>query len=166
MPQRPGAVCPVPSEQQPIEEYAALKESCGFGVCVRGGGPYWQRMAWVWGLAWPIAGPVAAASFVPTEEPLRFFLSGSAGASLVLGLELLRLYSGWRYVCHRLHASEIAYEESGWYDGCTWTKPPQMRDRDRLIATYEIPPILDRLHRTFAILAGLCTLGAICWGLL
>jgi hypothetical protein len=42
----------------------------------------------------------------------------------------------------------IAYEESGWYDGQVWIKPPEVLLQDRLIGTYEILPGLLRLQAT------------------
>jgi len=165
MPPGDAAVCPVPPEQRPTEEYAALTDSCGFAACTRVG-PYWRRLAWVWGLSWIVTGPVSAASFAPEDDPLQFFLAASAGASLVLGLELVRLYVGWRYIDRRLRSPVVTYEESGWYDGRTWRKPTAMHDRDRLIATYNVQPILDRLTRSLAIVGIFSLSGAIAWSLL
>lgn len=41
----------------------------------------------------------------------------------------------------------VAYEESGWYDGQVWVKPPEILLQDRLIGTYEIYPGLQRLEK-------------------
>jgi len=49
-------------------------------------------------------------------------------------LALVRLYLGW-YMCDRLISPTIFYEESGWYDGQTWTKPSEVLQR--LIVTYK-----------------------------
>lgn len=79
---------------------------------------------------------------------------------------LVRLYLGWYYVSDRLTSATVFYEESGWYDGQTWIKPEEVLNRDRLIATYEIKPILRRLQLTFASLAGMFVVGSIVWHLL
>ena len=42
----------------------------------------------------------------------------------------------------------VPYEESGWYDGQIWIKPPEVLLQDRLIGTYEIYPGLLRLQFT------------------
>ena len=42
----------------------------------------------------------------------------------------------------------VPYEESGWYDGQVWIKPPEILLQDRLIGTYEIYPGLIRLQIT------------------
>jgi hypothetical protein len=90
-------------------------------------------------------------------------LCGGAGASVFLMLMLLRLYLGWSYVRDRLLRETIFYEESGWYDGQTWTKPPEILTRDRLIVSYQVQPILLRLKRTFGILALFFVGGSLIW---
>jgi len=80
-------------------------------------------------------------------------------------LSLTRLYLGWLYVRDRLYSTTVFYEESGWYDGQTWIKPQEVLSRDRLIVTYDIKPILQRLQFTFAGLAGLLVVGTIVWHL-
>jgi hypothetical protein len=47
----------------------------------------------------------------------------------------------------------VPYEESGWYDGQIWIKPPEVLIQDRLIGTYEIYPGLSRLHLTLIFLS-------------
>lgn len=158
-----ASACPVPSEQQPINEYKHLSESCFFHWGTLDLTSYLAKIAWIWGIGWLIAGPVAAASFSPAKYPVKFFLSGAAGTSLLLGLALLRLYLGWHYVRDRLSSSTISYEESGWYDGQTWTKTPEVLAKDRLIVTYQVQPVLQRLKRTFGFLALLLPIEAIAW---
>ncbi|MDJ0901938.1 MAG: CGLD27 family protein [Xenococcus sp. MO_188.B8] len=155
--------CPVPQEQQPEYEYQQLQDS--------------------WFLCWPtlppqvylkkilclglgllaIAAPIAAASFPPTEAPLHFILSSLGGSGFLTTLFLLRLYLGWSYLRDRLYQAKISYEESGWYDGQIWEKPQSMLNRDRLIVTYEIQPILWRLQKTFLYLGILGIVGSIIW---
>jgi Conserved in the green lineage and diatoms 27 len=64
------------------------------------------------------------------------------------------LYLGWIYVKNRLYGESIFYEESGWYDGQTWIKTPEILTRDRLLVSYEIQPIIQRIKNTFFILTG------------
>lgn len=71
----------------------------------------------------------------------------------------VRLYLGWAYVAHRLLSAAIPYEESGWYDGQTFVKPPSVLARDRLLGAYEARPALARLRLTLAgVGAGLAAL--------
>jgi hypothetical protein len=157
------SICPVPIEQQPINEYQELKESWLFCWVTLDRRDYIIKLAWVWGWSWLVAGPVAAASFSPNKHLVQFMLCGGAGASVFLTLALLRLYLGWSYVRDRLLRETIFYEESGWYDGQTWTKPPEILTRDRLIVSYQVQPILLRLKRTFGILALFFVGGSLIW---
>ncbi|HEY9607930.1 CGLD27 family protein [Allocoleopsis sp.] len=160
------SICPVPTEQQPINEYQELRESWFFrwGMLELQG--YIKKLAWVWGVSWIVAGPLAAASFAPSRYTVHFLLCAAAGAGMFLALTLLRLYLGWSYVRDRLLKETIFYEESGWYDGQTWTKPPEILTRDRLIVSYQVQPILKRLKRTFGILVLLVFGGSLIWNFL
>ncbi len=158
--------CPVPFEQQPLNEYEQLKSSWLFRDCTLSWREYITKLTWIWSLSWAIAAPVAAVSFPPHKEIGRFLLCGGAGASIGVLLLLLRLYLGWSYVQNRLASPVISYEESGWYDGQTWTKPQEVLTRDRLIVTYQIKPIIQRLQITFSGLAVLFVIGTIVWHLL
>jgi hypothetical protein len=150
--------CPVPREQQPLEEYQSLKLSWFFKWATLDLPAYMAKMIWI--VVWSsfISGSVAAASFAPQKHPIPFLVLTLAGAVGLLMVVWLRLYLGWAYIRGRLECESVFYEESGWYDGQTWIKPQAILDRDRLIVTYELKPILQRLHRTFAIL-GLILLG-------
>ncbi|MGK7876288.1 MAG: CGLD27 family protein [Xenococcaceae cyanobacterium] len=155
--------CPVPIEQQPINEYEQLKDSWFFRWATFEQLGYLRKLAWVWVWGWIIVGPIAAASFPPQKAPVLFGLSGAVGAGWLMALVLLRLYLGWSYVGDRLKAEKVFYEESGWYDGQVWQKPPEILTRDRLIVSYQVEPILERLKRTSAILAVLVGSGSLIW---
>lgn len=64
---------------------------------------------------------------------------------------------------NRLRKKIIFYEESGWYDGQTWFKPPEVLTRDRLIVSYQVDPILQRLTRTEVIIVGIIIGNIILW---
>lgn len=157
------SVCPVPTEQQPINQYQELQDSWFFSWVKLELGDYISKLAWVWGWSWFIAGPLAAASFAPKKCLVQFLLCSAAGAGVFLVLTLLRLYLGWSYVRDRLLQEKIFYEESGWYDGQTWMKPPEILTRDRLIVSYQVEPILKRLRRTFGILILFVFGGSLIW---
>jgi hypothetical protein len=163
MPPSTPVACPVPTEQQPLNEYRELQESGFFQWGTLALPIYLRKLAWVWGWSWAIAGPVAAASFSPAKHPVAFFLLGSAGASLFLGLVLLRLYLGWTYINARLTNDTVFYEESGWYDGQVWSKPLEVQTQDKLVVTYQVQPVLRRVRRTFGGLAIALLLGTVAW---
>ncbi len=156
-------VCPVPAEQQPLNEYQDLRESWFFRWGVVPLRAYLTTIAWVWGLSSLISVPVAAASFPPLKYPTHFALSAAAGSGLIVLFLLVRLYLGWVYVRDRLRNETISYEESGWYDGQMWQKTPTMLSQDRLVADYQVKPILQRLHRTFGVLLVLVLTGCLVW---
>ncbi|NET56983.1 MAG: CGLD27 family protein [Symploca sp. SIO2E6] len=160
------SICPVPEEQQPINEYQELQESWFFRWVTLDLSSYISKLLFVWGLSWFVSAPVAAVSFAPKKYLLHFILAASAGAGVFLVLTLLRLYLGWSYIRSRLLQETIFYEESGWYDGQTWTKTPEIFARDRLIVSYQIQPILQRLQRTFAILVLFVVGGGLIWNFL
>jgi hypothetical protein len=156
-------LCPVPLEQQPVHEYEQLKDSGLFRWVTLEPFAYGRKLLWVWVWGWLMVGPIAAASFPPYKFPLLFSLSGALGAVMLVVLVVVRLYLGWWYICDRLQSETVFYEESGWYDGQTWIKPPEMLKRDRLIVSYQIKPILKRLQRTSLILASLIVGGCLLW---
>ncbi|MDJ0675366.1 MAG: CGLD27 family protein [Calothrix sp. MO_167.B42] len=157
--------CPVPTDQQPLNEYEELKSRWLFSDCTHNWYKFLRKMAGIWALCLVLAAPVTAASFSPYKQFGHFFLCSAAGASIGVILALVRLYLGWSYVRDRLFSSVIFYEESGWYDGQNWTKPEELLARDRLIVSYEIKPIIRRLQTTFAGLAALFFAGTIVWHL-
>ncbi len=157
--------CPVPTDQQPLNEYEELKTSWLFCDCILNWREYITKMLWIWSLSWLVAGPIAAASFPPHKQLAHFILCGAAVASVGVILVLVRLFLGWLYIRDRLYNPTVFYEESGWYDGQTWTKPQEVIMRDRLIVSYEIKPILQRLKFTSAGLAGMFLIGTIVWQL-
>lgn len=155
--------CPVPREQQPIHEYEQLKDSWLFQWGTLERVRYMRKIAWVGFWSWMIAAPIATASFSPTSYPLQFTISSFLGTCFLVSLILSRIYLGWSYVGTRLKQDRIFYEESGWYDGQTWLKPTNMINRDRLVASYQIEPILRRLQITFGLLAALGVCSGFIW---
>lgn len=155
--------CPVPEEQQPVNEYETLKGSWFFGWATLEKSKYWQKLSSVCLLIWIITSPIAAASFLPQNHPLLFLVSGVLGTTFLFGLILLRLYLGWFYIRDRLNSTKISYEESGWYDGQVWQKTPEEITRDRLILSYQVEPILQRLQQTAFFLVTLMGVSGLIW---
>ncbi|HEY9640946.1 MAG TPA: CGLD27 family protein [Coleofasciculaceae cyanobacterium] len=156
-------VCPVPTEQQPINEYQELRESWFFRWATLDLRGYIKPIVVLWIISWLVAGPVSATSFPVAKHPAQFFLLGAAGAMVLPLLALLRLYLGWVYVCDRLSNATIFYEESGWYDGQEWTKPEEVLQRDNLIVNYQLKSWLKRLKLTFVTIAVLFVVGGGVW---
>jgi hypothetical protein len=158
-----SVICPVPDEQRPINEYQDLKESWFFRWATLDRIDYLKPIVFLWLLSWMISAPVAAVSFPPAKHLPQFFLFASAGALIIPALALLRLYLGWAYVQRRLIDPAVFYEESGWYDGQMWQKPPEILAQDRLVVSYQVQPILERLKKTFGAIALTSTIGVVIW---
>ncbi len=160
-----SSFCPVPKEQQPINEYQELQNSWFFGWAKLEPVKYITKLIWVGIWSSIVTAPLAAASFPIAKYPFQFGITTFAGSSIFVALAAIRLYLGWIYIKNRLYNEAIFYEESGWYDGQTWQKTPEILTRDRLLVSFEIQPILKRIQLTFATLVGTLILGTLLWWL-
>ncbi|CAJ2646097.1 protein CONSERVED IN THE GREEN LINEAGE AND DIATOMS 27, chloroplastic isoform X1 [Trifolium pratense] len=145
----PGLEIEVPFEQRPVNEYSSLKDGMLYSWGELGPGSFFLRLGGLWLAVFTVLGaPIAAASFNPSREPLRFILAAGTGTLFIVSLIILRIYLGWSYVGDRLLSAVIPYEESGWYDGQMWVKPPEILARDRLLGSYKVKPVVKLLKQT------------------
>ncbi|CAK8539659.1 unnamed protein product [Lathyrus sativus] len=145
----PGLEIAVPFEQRPVNEYSSLKDGVLYSWGELGPGSFFLRLGGLWLAVFTVLGaPIAAASFNPSSEPLRFILAAGTGTLFIVSLIILRIYLGWSYVGDRLLSAVIPYEESGWYDGQMWVKPPEILARDRLLGSYKVKPVVKLLKQT------------------
>ena len=158
-----SARCPVQVDQIPLKEYESMSESWFYRWGMRDLRGYLVPIISLWLLSWIVVGPMAAVSFVPAKMPPQFVISASLGSLLLPMLALVQLYTGWRHVCDRLAQQAVPYEESGLYDGQTWEKPEEVYNRDRLIADYEVKPLLLRVQKTFAVICGIIAFSLVSW---
>ncbi|KAL7131634.1 hypothetical protein ABFS83_12G017500 [Erythranthe nasuta] len=145
----PGLEIEVPFEQRPVNEYSSLKEETLYSWADMGPASFFVRLGGLWLVTFTVLGaPIAAASFNPSKDPLRFALSAGTGTLFLVALIVLRIYLGWSYVGDRLLSAVIPYEETGWYDGQMWVKPPEILARDRLLGSYKVKPVIKLLKQT------------------
>lgn len=145
----PGLEIEVPFEQRPVNEYSSLKDGALYSWGELGPGEFFIRLGGLWLVTFTVLGvPIAAASFNPSREPLRFVLAAGTGTLFLVSLIILRIYLGWSYVGDRLLSAVVPYEESGWYDGQMWVKPPEVLARDRLLGSYKVKPVVKLLKQT------------------
>ena len=71
----------------------------------------------------------------------------------------IRLYLGWNHIFKRLTSEKVEYEESGWYDGQVWEKPLVLKEKESLIASIEVKPILKNLIQILSIISVLALSG-------
>ncbi|XP_059293523.1 protein CONSERVED IN THE GREEN LINEAGE AND DIATOMS 27, chloroplastic isoform X2 [Lycium ferocissimum] len=162
----PGLEIEVPFEQRPVNEYSSLKDETLYSWAELGPGSFFLRLGGLWLVTFTVLGaPIAAASFNPAKDPLRFLLAASTGTLFLVALIVLRIYLGWSYVGDRLLSAVIPYEETGWYDGQMWVKPPEVKPvikmlKQTLVGTGALlvaavslfifaTPVEDFIHDTF-----------------
>ena len=150
--------CPVPREQQPINEYIELSKSLIFS---------WPKTKkslifvlikfWLGGFFLFLV--IASGSIYFKTSVLKYTLLSLFSSLIIPFLISIRLYVGWNYVFKRLTSEKVEYEESGWYDGQVWIKPLVLKEKESLIASIEVKPILKNLIQTFSIISVLALSG-------
>ena len=146
-------VCPVPKEQRPLNEYKKIKESNNFIWCINGKAIYVKSLFYMFISSFILSSLLLIVSSFSFTNIKYFFIYSLIGAIIIMIFLCLRSYLGWHYIYNRLMEATVPYEESGWYDGQIWIKPPEVLIQDRLIGTYEIYPGLSRLHLTLTFLS-------------
>nr|YP_009257555.1 hypothetical chloroplast RF36 [Coeloseira compressa]ANH09638.1 hypothetical chloroplast RF36 [Coeloseira compressa] len=138
--------CPVPFEQQPLNEYFALKSSFCFGWSTLAINEYIIKIIYIFCISFLIFFPLICIIINNYNFLWKAFLLNCLTVNLLLILVFTRLYLGWSYVMKRLVSATIFYEESGWYDGQIWIKNLDMLTKDRLVGLYEVMPFIDRIQ--------------------
>ena len=143
--------CPVPKEQQPTNEFIELSRSIIFS---------WPKtkkslvliLIKFWVGAFALFLVISSGSVYFKTLLLKYILLSFFSSLSVPLLIIIRLYLGWKHVFKRLTSERVEYEESGWYDGQVWIKPLFLREKESLIATIEVKPILNNLIQIFSII--------------
>ena len=150
--------CPVPREQQPINEYIELSRSTIFS---------WPKtkkslifvLIKFWLGAFVLFLVISAGSIYFETSILKYVLLSLISSLCIPLLVTLRLFLGWNHVFKRLTSEKVEYEESGWYDGKVWVKPLVVKEKESLIASIEIKPILKNLIQILSIISTLVLSG-------
>nr|YP_009420459.1 putative plastid protein 36 [Chroomonas placoidea]ASO76098.1 putative plastid protein 36 [Chroomonas placoidea] len=155
--------CPVPKDQQPINEYSNLKTSIFFLWTTKDLNTYIKGTIFLVTCSYLLVLALVISSTPQIEkiQPVEVINYINVFGNLLLNLYFIRLYLGWTYIYERLIKASISYEESGWYDGQVWVKTPNVLIQDKLVAEYQIAPVLNRLKLTITGLTLLVTLGVI-----
>ena len=150
--------CPVPLEQQPTNEFIELSKSIIFS---------WPKtkksliivLLRFWVATFILFLVISSGSIYFKTNILKYILLSFFSSLSIPLLISLRLYLGWNHVFKRLNSEKVEYEESGWYDGQVWIKPLFLKERESLIASNEVKPILKNLIQTFSIISVLALSG-------
>ena len=150
--------CPVPLEQQPTNEFIELSKSNIFSL------PKTKKSLIIvlfkfWLGTFILFLVISSGSIYFKTSTLKYILLSFFSSLSIPFLISLRLYLGWNHVFKRLNAESVEYEESGWYDGQVWTKPLVLKERESLIASNEVKPILENLIQIFSIISVLVLSG-------
>ena len=143
--------CPVPKEQQPTNEFIELSKSIIFS---------WPKtkkslvliLIKFWVGAFALFLVISSGSVFFKTSLLKYILLSFFSSLSMPLLIIIRLYLGWNHVFKRLTSERVEYEESGWYDGQVWIKPLVLREKESIIATIEVKPILNNLIQIFSII--------------
>ena len=150
--------CPVPREQQPTNEFIELSKSKLFSW------PKTKKSLVVTLIKFWFGGFVlflvisSGSVYFKTSIFKYTLLSFFSSLSIPL-LISIRLYLGWNHIFKRLTSEKVEYEESGWYDGQVWEKPLALKEKESLIASIEVKPILKNLIQIFSIISVLALSG-------
>ena len=150
--------CPVPSEQQPTNEFIELSKSIIFS---------WPKtmkslilvLIKFWVGAFLLFLIISSGSIYFKTSLLKYILISFFSSLSIPLLISIRLYLGWNHVFKRLTSEKVEYEESGWYDGQVWIKPLVLKEKESLIASNEVKPILKNLIQIFSIISVLALSG-------
>ena len=150
--------CPVPKEQQPINEFIELSKSATFS---------WPKskksliliLLKFWTSTFLLFLIICTGSVYFKTSIIKYILLSLLTSLSIPLLISLRLYLGWNHVFKRLNSEKVEYEESGWYDGQVWQKPLNLKEKESLIASKEVKPILENLIQISSIILVLALSG-------
>ena len=138
--------CPVPKYQRPLTEYNDLKNSFTFSWTKKELYSFGKTLIIFLVILIFFTSLIVTTNHDWEKNETRSLVEISSSALGIFTLWILRLYLGWKYIYNRLMNATVTYEESGWYDGQTWIKTNEVLIQDRLVGTYEVLPIIDRLR--------------------
>ena len=150
--------CPVPREQQPTNEFIELSKSTIFS---------WPKtkkslilvLIKFWVGAFVLFLVISSGSIYFKTSLLKYILLSLFSSLSIPLLITVRLYLGWNHVFKRLTSERVEYEEAGWYDGQVWIKPLDLKEKESLIASIEVKPILRNLIQILSIISVLALTG-------
>ena len=150
--------CPVPKEQQPTNEFLELSNSRLFALA-KSNEKFSIILISTWLVAFLIFLVISTGSSYFHTYLLKYIFLSFFGSLSVPLLITIRLFLGWTHIYKRLTSEIIEYEESGWYDGQIWNKPIELKEKESLIASIEVKPILKNLTQVTSVIISLILIG-------
>ena len=143
--------CPVPKDQQPTNEFIELSKSKIF-TWPKSKKSFSFILLKFWIGTFFIFVVISSGSVYFETSTLRYILLSFFSSLSLPFLFSIRLYLGWNHIFKRLTSEKVEYEESGWYDGQIWIKPIKLKEKESLIASLEVKPILKNLIQILSII--------------
>nr|QVQ56765.1 hypothetical protein [Erythrocystis saccata] len=140
--------CPVPFEQQPLNEYLLLKKSCLFSWSMSSKKSFLYGFLFLFFIFTPLM-TLTLKFFLPIYNFYYSLIINLLISNIIVFLLLIRIYLGWSYILKRLLSATVFYEESGWYDGQIWIKTSDYLMQDRLVGLYQVMPFIVRIKYSF-----------------
>tara|TARA_Y100001949_G_C15745892_1_gene225663 strand:- start:50 stop:550 length:501 start_codon:yes stop_codon:yes gene_type:complete len=150
--------CPVPKEQQPTNEFLELSNSKLFAL-PKSSKKFSIILISTWLVAFLIFLVISTGSTYFHTYLLKYIFLSFFGSLSVPLLITIRLFLGWTHIYKRLTSEIIEYEESGWYDGQIWNKPIELKEKESLIASLEVKPILKNLAQVTSVIISFILIG-------
>ena len=143
--------CPVPKDQQPTNEFIELSKSKIF-AWPKSKKSFSLILLKFWIGTFLIFIVISSGSVYFETSTLRYILLSFFSSLALPFLFSIRLYLGWNHIFKRLTSEKVEYEESGWYDGQIWIKPVKLKEKEALIASLEVKPILKNLIQILSLI--------------
>ena len=150
--------CPVPKDQQPTNEFIELSKSKIF-TWPKSKKSFSYILLKFWIGTFFIFVVISSGSAYFETSTLRYILLSFFSSLSLPFLFSIRLYLGWNHIFKRLTSEKVEYEESGWYDGQIWIKPIKLKEKESLIASLEVKPILKNLIQILSIISIVALIG-------
>ena len=144
--------CPVPPSQVPLNEFNQLKDSWFFSWAIKKNNTLYINLLAAWFISFPFSLVIQNGSWELRHNIIKLILTSIFTSLLVPQFVLIRQLLGWSYVFKKLTSEKIEYEESGWHDGQVWEKPKYWKQKEYLIAQFEVKPVLKLLRITMLII--------------
>ena len=143
--------CPVPKEQQPTNEFIELSKSRKFSL-PKSKKLFSIKLIKFWLITFILFLFISSGSIYFKAFLFKYILLSLLSSLLIPLLITIRLYLGWKHIFRRLNSEKVEYEESGWYDGQIWIKPLNLKEKESLIASVEVKPILKNLTQISSVI--------------
>jgi len=143
--------CPVPRDQQPTNEFIELSKSAIYSWAKTKKSLFFILIKF-WIVAFVFFLIISSGSVYFKTSILKYILLSFFSSLSIPLLISIRLFLGWNHVFKRLISEKVEYEESGWYDGQVWVKPLVLKEKELLIASIEVKPILKNLIQILSII--------------